>query len=439
MVHQTRNNKTARAAKASSTINHMMLSGVDGQPARRAAGWLALALIVGSLAGCGSWLHLPRAPEAPRARPAPTAPPTGPLADGSVQRTKSRWVPAQWADLPGWQTDPVSDWWPALHRGCARPAHPDWTALCTEVRRLGPQWGAQMGDDLLRQWVQSQLSPWRVEGPDGQVQGLLTGYFEPLLEGRRQPTGRFVHPLYRAPADLATRRPHYTRAELEQLPQARADLQGRELVYLADPLDVLLIQVQGSGRVILADEPDAQGQPTVVRMAFAGHNDQPYASVARWLVDQGAFTLDQASWQAIRAWAERNPARVPEMMRANPRVVYFKEEVLRDPNVGPAGAQGVPLTPGRSIAVDRDSIPLGTPVWLDSTLPQNWSSLPLPVKYLRRLVMAQDTGGAILGAVRADFFWGWGDEALGAAGKTKQPLALWALWPQGRPPDRLAR
>lgn len=379
----------------------------------------------------------PLPPEPPRTTaptPAATAPapaPSGP----TIQRPKSQWVAADWRDLPGWDDEAAGEWWPALHRSCARP-HASWLALCTEVRRLGVAWGSQVGDGFVRQWLQGQLRPWRVVGLDGQPTGLLTGYFEPMLEGRRQPVGRFVHPLYRAPADLQTRRPHYTRTEVETLAEARAAVQGRELVYLADPLEVLLIQVQGSGRIRLQDEVDPRGQPRVVRMAFGGHNDQPYLSVARWLVDQGAFTLEQASWQAIRAWADQNPGRVAEMLRANPRMVYFREEALTDPGVGPNGAQGVPLTPMRSIAVDRDSIPLGTPVWLESTLPQAWSPAAPPPRPLRRLVMAQDTGGAILGAVRADFFWGWGDDALASAGRTKQPLALWALWPAGGLPPQ---
>jgi len=122
-------------------------------------------------------------------------------------------------------------------------------------------------------------------------------------------------------------------------------------------------------------------------------------------------------------------------MAGKPALVFFREEALTDPAAGPNGAQGVPLTPGRSIAVDRDSVPLGTPVWLDSTMPQTWvaGGLP-PPSPLRRLAMAQDTGGAILGAVRADFFWGWGDEALAQAGRTKQPLAMWVLWPRGSQP-----
>jgi membrane-bound lytic murein transglycosylase A len=352
---------------------------------------------------------------------------------GGWLRPKSHWIPAQWQELPGWEQDRVSEWWPALWKGCARPA-PGWAAVCADVRKLGASWGQKVDDSFVRQWVQSQFQPWRVTALEGQTSGLLTGYFEPLLEGRRQPDARFQYPLHRAPADLGQRKPHFTRSELETSSDGRAAVAGRELVYLADPLDVLLIQVQGSGRVRLLDEPGPQGQPRVVRLAFAGHNDQPYQSVARWLVDQGAFPLEQASWQAIRNWAQQNPARVPDMMRANPRVVFFKEEPLQDPESGPAGAQGVPLTPGRSIAVDRDSIPLGTPVWLDSTQPQPWSATPAPPQPLQRLVMAQDTGGAITGAVRADFFWGWGDEALNQAGRTKQPLSMWALWPLGTRP-----
>ncbi|NBD21708.1 transglycosylase [Aquabacterium fontiphilum] len=425
---------------ASSTINHMTsvdLSSNGLAGLRRFAGLAAMLAIVGMLHGCGSMMPPPPPPELPRTAPAPVPAPAPSASSTTVQRPKSQWVAVDWQDLPGWDIDAAGDWWPALHRGCVRPAAA-WQGLCAEVRRLGSDWGAKVGDGFVRQWLQSQLRPWRVVGLEGQPTGLLTGYFEPLLDGRRQPGGRHIHPLYRAPADLQTRRPHYTRAEVETLPEARAAVLGREIVYLADPLDVLLIQVQGSGRIRLLDEPDARGQPRVVRMAFGGHNDQPYVSVARWLVDQGAFTLEQASWQAIRAWADQNPGRVAEMMRANPRMVYFREEALTDPEAGPSGAQGVPLTPTRSIAVDRDSIPLGTPVWLDSTLPQPWTAVAQAPRPLRRLVMAQDTGGAILGAVRADFFWGWGDDALASAGRTKQPLAMWALWPAGSmPPGQL--
>jgi membrane-bound lytic murein transglycosylase A len=163
-----------------------------------------------------------------------------------------------------------------------------------------------------------------------------------------------------------------------------------------------------------------------VRLAYAGHNGHPYRSVGRWLIDQGEMSLESASWPAIKAWARANPRRQDEMLWANPRVVFFKEEPLPDPAIGPRGAMGVPLTPGRSIAVDPQSIPYGAWVWLDTTEPL--SSTPL-----QRLVTAQDTGSAIVGAVRADYFWGWAEGAEAAAGRMKQPLRMWVLWPVGAP------
>jgi membrane-bound lytic murein transglycosylase A len=166
-------------------------------------------------------------------------------------------------------------------------------------------------------------------------------------------------------------------------------------------------------------EPD--GRVHVVRLAYAGSNEQPYRSVGGWLLQQGA-TRD-ASWPGIKAWARANPQRVQELLWSNPRVTFFREEPLSDFDAafGPRGAQGVPLTPGRSVAVQRDSVPYGTPLWLSS---------PGPLLQLDRLVFAQDTGSAIVGPVRADFFVGWGPEAGEIAGRLKQPLALWVLWPR---------
>jgi membrane-bound lytic murein transglycosylase A len=279
-------------------------------------------------------------------------------ADGNLawDRGRARWVQVGWDELPGWAADRPGDAWVALWRSCQRPV-PDWTSVCTRARLLGASWGKDTPDETVRRWLQAHVQPWRIETPEGQSTGLLTGYFEPLIDARRQPQGAFQFALHRPPADLGQRKPHFSRAELDTLPEARAALAGRELVYVADPLDVLLVQVQGSTRVRLLDEFNAQGQPKVVRLAFAGHNDQPYQSVARWLVDQGAFPLESASWPAIKGWASLNPQRVPEMLRANPRVVFFKEEPLAQTELGPVGAQGVPLTPGRSIAIDKDLLP----------------------------------------------------------------------------------
>lgn len=202
------------------------------------------------------------------------------------------------------------------------------------------------------------------------------------------------------------------------MPEARAALRGHEIAWLADPLDALVLQIQGSGRVRIT-EPD--GSQRLVRLAYAATNEHPYRSVGGWLLQQGA--IRDATWPGIKSWASRNPHRLQEMLWSNPRTVFFREEALPGPDAafGPRGAQGVALTPGRSIAVDRESIPYGTPVWLAS---------PGPTAVLQRLVLAQDTGSAILGAVRADYFVGWGPEAGEIAGRVKQPLKMWVLWPR---------
>jgi membrane-bound lytic murein transglycosylase A len=343
-----------------------------------------------------------------------------------IEQENSRWVPVHWSELPDWDQDSVRLAWPALESSCERPAQA-WTRLCASLAQEPPRSDAQARD-----WLTTHLQPYRVESRDGKSSGLATGYYEPMIEARRKPSAGFRAPLYAPPADLATRRPYWTRQQLESLPAAQSALRGREIAYVADPLDALVLQIQGSGRLRIT-EPE--GSVRTVRLAFAGHNDQPYKSVGRWLIEQGELPAGQASWPQIKAWAQRNPARVEELLWANPRYVFFREEPLADPALGPRGAMGVPLTPGRSIAVDPRSIPYGTPVWIDTTE-------PLGKAPLRRLVLAQDTGSAIVGAVRADYFWGWGDDAAEQAGRMKQPLRMWVLWPsekQARPASRRGR
>jgi peptidoglycan lytic transglycosylase A len=272
----------------------------------------------------------------------------------------------------------------------------------------------------MRDWLLRNLYPYRVESLEGAASGLITGYYEPLVEARRQPAGAFRTALYSPPPDLATRKPYWTRQQIESWPNAQGSLRGREIAWVADPLDALILQIQGSGRARVT-EPD--GTVSTVRLAYAGDNGHPYKSVGRWLIEQGQLKPGQASWPAIRDWARRNPARLDEMMWANPRYVFFRQEALPDASVGPRGAQGVPLTPGRSIAVDPKSVPYGAPVWIDTTEPG--SGAPL-----QRLVLAQDTGSAIVGAVRADYFWGWGGDAAEQAGRMRQPLRMWVLWPR---------
>jgi membrane-bound lytic murein transglycosylase A len=241
------------------------------------------------------------------------------------------------------------------------------------------------------------------------------------VEARRKPGGAFRTPLWGPPAGFIPHKPTYTRQEIDTLPDAQASVRGREIAWVADPLDALVLQVQGSGRLHIVEH---DGSDRIVRLAFAGNNEQPYKSVGRYLVDQGELKLTEASWPTIKDWVRRNPQRLQELLWANPRVVWFREEPLSDARVGPRGGQGVPLTPGRSIAVDTASVPYGTAVWLDTTE-------PLSSRTLQRAVMAQDTGTAILGPVRADYFWGWGDDAEAQAGRMKQPLRMWVLWPKG--------
>jgi membrane-bound lytic murein transglycosylase A len=314
----------------------------------------------------------------------------------------------------GWNVDTPQSAWPALSLSCQHST-PPWTAPCKVLQQKPPR-----NDAELRNWLTAHLRPYRVESLNGESGGLMTGYYEPLVDARRRPAGLYIVALYGLPPDLATRQPYWTREQLQTLPEAQAALRGHEIAYVADPLDALVLQIQGSGRLRVT-EPD--GRVRTVRLAYAGHNGQPYRSVGRWLIDQGELPAGQASWPAIKDWVRRHPQRIDELLRANPRYVFFREEALPDAALGPRGAQGVPLTPGRSIAVDPQSVPYGTPVWIDTTTPL--SNAPL-----RRLVLAQDSGSAIVGAVRADYFWGWEGDAAEQAGRMRQPLHMWVLWPR---------
>lgn len=376
-----------------------------------------IGLIVGTLAACGS---VPLPVHAPEIRPTgePVRPPKAGRTDdtgalpGPIFQAKSRWTPVRWAELPGFEDDALFEAWNAWLKSCERPG-PVFAPLCSEVRRLSIG-----GADEQRAWLMARLQPYRVEALSGSAEGLLTAYFEPVLEGSRTASADYLVPLYQPPLGLAKRKPWYTRQEIDTQAPAQAALKGREIAFLADPIDALVLQIQGSGRMRIT-QPD--GTQVLVRLAYAGSNEQPYKSVGRWLIDQGA--VRDASWPAIKAWVAQNPGRVNELLWSNPRMVFFREEPLSGLAAawGPKGAQGVPLTPGRSIAVDPGSIPYGTPVWLASSG---------ATVNLQKLVLAQDTGSAIVGAVRADYFAGWGAPAAELAGRLKQPLRLWVLWPK---------
>ncbi|SFM32266.1 murein transglycosylase A [Variovorax sp. OV329] len=377
-------------------------------------GFLALcgAVIVATLAGCAS-RSLPPPDAAPPASPPQTRPETLPPLTGSLNHPKSRWVPVNWTELPGFGDDALHEAWIALVANCARP-NAAFAPLCGEVRQL-----ALADADGQRGWMMQRLQPYRVESLAGQSEGKLTSYFEPIYDATRRPTATNTIAVYQPPAGLAPRRAWYTRQEIDTLPEAQAALRGREIAWMSDPIDVLMLQIQGSGRLRIT-EPD--GSRRVVRLAFAGSNEQPYRSVNQWLLSQGVTRINP--WpDATKDWVAQNPQRLPQLLWSNPRYVFFREETMNevDAAFGPRGAQGVPLTAGRSIAVDRESIPYGTPVWLASTG---------PVAQLQKLVVAQDTGSAIVGAVRADYFAGTGPDAGRLASRMDQSLRLWALWPR---------
>ena len=348
----------------------------------------------------------------PTASPVYEKEPLAPPAGEAIKQARSLWTPVAWSELPGWSQDDIGQAWPAWVRSCGKPSQA-WVQTCQNIRAL-----ASADAQTQRDWAMRALQPYRVTTPDGQAQGLLTAYYEPVLQASRRATSDFNVPLYAPPAGLRSGTPWYSRQEMDTLPQAQRALQGRTLMYLRDPIDAMILHIQGSG-LLQVTEPD--GLVRDVRLAFAGTNEQPYRSIGKWLLDRKL--VRDASWPGIKAWIAQNPQRTQELLWSNPRVVFFKEQGLPSgvEPPGPTGAQGVPLSAGRSIAVDRQSIPYGTPVWLVSDG---------PTTRLQRLVLAQDTGAAIVGAVRADYFVGPGQEAGELAGRLKQNLQLWALWPR---------
>ena len=384
--------------------------------------WWVGSVIVGSawLAGCVT-RPMPVSPAVPAPKPVPIAAPVAAPAAAApvapvtapapvINRAASRWVPVPWSDLPGWNADSLGSAWSAWMASCQRAVAP-WAGVCADARGLGVS-----SDADKRAWMQRRLQAYRVESLQGEAQGLLTAYFEPVFEARRSRSAEYPVPLYQPPAKLANLpkgQAWYSRKEIDTL---QAALQGRVIAYMADPLDAMALQIQGSGRMEIRQ---ADGSMRQSRLAYAANNGHPYQSVGTWLIEQG-LTKD-TTWPGIKAWAARNPTRVNEMLWRNPRVIFFQEEAVTIEDLGPRGAQGVPLTAGRSIAVDPASIPYGTPVWISSSGAQT---------SLHKLVVAQDTGSAITGAVRADYFVGSGQAAGDLAGRLKQPLQMWVLWPQ---------
>lgn len=393
---------------------------------------LAAALLIGA---CATRQPVQPKEPVPTPAPAPASVPPSPAPAHALPPPVVKQVDhlrrVTFADLPGWADDDLRAAWPAMLASCAALAtRPGWQEACADIAKID---AANLV--AVREFFQSRFVPHQVRNPDGGLNGTVTGYYEPLLRGARTRHGPFQIPLHSPPPDLVAVElsalypelkslrlrgklvgnrlvPYPTRAELER----QNLLTGRELLWVDDAVDAFFLQVQGSGRVRLEESGE------VVRVAYADQNGHPYRSVGRYLIERGELSLEQASMQGIKAWVAANPGRLQELLNANPSYVFFREEKVIDPAQGPRGALGVPLTPQRSIAVDPQFIPLGVPVFLSTTLPNS----PAP---LRRLVLAQDTGGAIRSPVRADFFWGFGHEAGEMAGRMKQSGQMWVLLP----------
>ena len=397
--------------------------------------WFALAGLSAVLLSCATTPPPECVPcrAAPAPAPAPV-PPTPPPAPAPVAGTPTLEA-AGWTDLPGWSADPVEAAWPALLRSCqALRDDPRWQPACAAAKVLG----ASPARATVRAYFERYFQPWQVRNADGSAQGMVTGYYEPLIRGSLTRSARSAWPIHGVPADLITIDIADARPELKGM-RLRGRLDGDRVVpyftrgevaaqgarfaapvlaWADDPIALFFLQVQGSGRIAL---PDGR----FLRIGYADHNGHPYVSIGRWLVEQGEMSLSAASMQGIQRWAQAHPARLRELLDQNPSYVFFR--ILPASSDGPIGALGVPLSAERSIAVDPGAVPLGAPVFLATTLPN--SNTPL-----RRLVMAQDTGGAIKGGVRADYFWGFGDAAGVQAGRMRQDGAMWALLPKGWAP-----
>jgi membrane-bound lytic murein transglycosylase A len=319
-----------------------------------------------------------------------------------------------WQALPGWQDDDLSQAWPAWLKSCEvlrkRSGEVNWRELCTQATSLSPR-----DTQSIRRYFESNFQAYEIRNSSGSETGLITGYYEPVMNGSQTRSSTYNVPLYAYPNAWKKTRPNPgpTRAELI----SSGVLQGSEIAWVQDPVAAASMQIQGSGKIRLQDG-------RILRLGFAGTNEQPFKSSAQWLIDRKEMTRGEASMQGISQWAKRNPDRVNEMLNANPRFVFFKELPSNvDADLGPNGALGVPLTSERSIAVDLQAMPLGAPVFLATTR-------PLSNQPMQKLVMAQDTGKAIVGGVRADYYWGSGDAAGEIAGRMKQNGKMWLLLPR---------
>ena len=341
--------------------------------------------------------------------------------------------PVEWSSLQNWAADNQSDAWEGFLKSCQKLRHARWQEVCDLAENSG-----DLGDAEVRDFFETNFEVRPVYAEGGESKGLITGYYEPLLKGSWERSEEFRYPLYAVPEDLLIVDlggiypelknlrlrgklkgnkvvPYYDRAQLDDDPDL---LQGTEILWVNSLVNVFFLHVQGSGQIQLTDG-------STVAVGYAGQNGHPYQSIGRVLIEMGELEKDEVTLFTIKDWLKSNPTRLNDVLSRNPSYIFFE---LRDAEAdGPVGSLNVTLTPERSIAVDRNVIPLGAPVWLQTTLPNEQQSP------LNQLMLAQDTGGAIKGHVRADVFWGRGDEAEKMAGLMKQQGQLFVLLPRGYP------
>ena len=343
--------------------------------------------------------------------------------------------PAVWEEVDGLELDNLSLAWPAWMQSCSTLINkPVWKNACSVANQLNEQTAKNPDTNQIQNYFKQYFAVYKTSNADGTDTGMITGYYEPMLKGSRSKSAQFPNPLYAAPADMITVEldslfpelkfkrvrgrlvgnklvPYYNRGEIEA---ETSPLKGREFIYIDDIIDVFFLQIQGSGLVQLENGEQ-------VHVGYADQNGHPYNSIGRLLVERGELTLAQASMQGIKNWARNNLAKLRDLLNSNPSYVFFRELPVGLP--GPLGALGVPILAERSVAVDPKFIPLGAPIFLSTTEPNS-------TKPLKRMMMAQDTGGAIKGGVRADFFWGAGAEAGAKAGAMKQSGKIWVFLPK---------
>ncbi len=336
-------------------------------------------------------------------------------------------------ELPMWQESTPAAALETFMNSCRAIARrEEWQDVCNEALFV------TAGDEqAARIFFERFFTPWQLINEDGSESGTITGYYVPEMEGRRTPDDIYKYPLYRQPDDLLTIDldeiypelgdyrlrgrvegnrvvPYYERAEIDG---SDNPLTGNELFWIADPVESFFLHIQGSGRILL---PGGEK----VMLNYANQNGHRYHSIGKLLIERGAMSRDQMSMQNIRRWVKEHPDDGRKLLDENPSYVFFRE--LEDGVESPPGALGIPLSAERSLAVDRRTIPLGAPVFLATSWPNS-------NKPLNRLMVAQDTGGAIKGRVRADFFWGMGADAGSLAGRMKQQGWLWVLLPKSYP------